>query len=122
VCNRFTILLFLLGWFGPANTVSPTHYDPKHNLLAQVFGTKIIRLYPPTESELLCPFPSDSLLFNTSQLDIEDPNLFTTNCNLQTAKYCEFLLEPGMVLYMPPKWWHFIKSLSESFSVSFWFE
>jgi ribosomal protein L16 Arg81 hydroxylase len=110
------------AWFGPSNTVSPTHYDPKHNLLAQVFGTKLVRLYPSSESELLQPFPPESILFNTSQLDLEDPLLFEKHDSFKHAKYCEFLLPPGTMLYMPPKWWHFVKSLSPSFSVSFWFE
>lgn len=37
------------------------------------------------------------------------------------AEYVEAVLGPGDCLYLPPGWWHYVKSLSPSFSVSFWF-
>lgn len=36
-----------------------------------------------------------------------------------TAKYVEGVLGPGECLYLPPGWWHYVRSLSPSFSVSF---
>ena len=39
----------------------------------------------------------------------------------QGAKGFECILYPGDVLYIPPKCWHFVKSLSKSCSLSFWF-
>ncbi|GIL48569.1 hypothetical protein Vafri_5055 [Volvox africanus] len=34
--------------------------------------------------------------------------------------YLDVILEPGHMLYIPPGWWHFVRAMSTSFSVSFW--
>lgn len=41
--------------------------------------------------------------------------------HFRTAEYVEGVLGPGDCLYLPPGWWHYVTSLSSSFSVSFWF-
>lgn len=108
------------AWFGPKGTVSPLHHDPKHNFLAQVFGEKYIRIYPFSESEKLYPH-DDTILKNTSQVDLENPDVEKFRL-FEDAKYCECILRSGEMLYLPPKFWHFVKSLAISFSVSFWWE
>ncbi|XP_066330847.1 lysine-specific demethylase JMJ30-like isoform X2 [Miscanthus floridulus] len=35
-------------------------------------------------------------------------------------EFMDCILEEGDLLYIPPKWWHYVRSLSISFSVSFW--
>ena len=41
--------------------------------------------------------------------------------NFKGATYVEAILAPGECLYLPVGWWHYISSLTPSFSVSFWF-
>ena len=108
------------AWFGPKGTVSPLHFDPKHNLLSQVIGEKYISLYSDKVSDMVYPY-DDMLLCNTSQVDLENPDLEKFP-KFHSAPYVECRLKPGEMLYIPPKFWHFVKSLSVSFSVSFWFE
>uniref|UniRef100_T1J4Q5 JmjC domain-containing protein n=1 Tax=Strigamia maritima TaxID=126957 RepID=T1J4Q5_STRMM len=108
------------AWFGPSGTISPLHFDPKHNFLCQIVGEKYIRLYSPGETEKVYPH-KDSMLFNTSQVDVEHPNL-NEFPDFQTAKHFDCILNAGEMLYLPPKWWHYVRSLSLSFSVSFWWE
>ncbi|KFY23850.1 hypothetical protein V493_05594 [Pseudogymnoascus sp. VKM F-4281 (FW-2241)] len=36
------------------------------------------------------------------------------------ARYVDVVLEEGEFLYIPVGWWHYVRSLSVSFSVSFW--
>ncbi|CAH1779520.1 unnamed protein product [Owenia fusiformis] len=106
------------AWFGPRGTISPLHQDPKHNFLTQVVGEKYIRLYSVENTPYLYPH-DDKILFNTSQVDIENPDLEKFPL-FEKAVFTECVLRPGDMLYIPPKCWHFVRSLSTSFSVSFW--
>lgn len=108
------------AWFGPAGTVSPLHYDPKHNLLCQVFGRKRVLLYPPKDSENLYPHET-TMLFNTAQVDPYCPD-YEMYPKFKSTHAIECHLYPGEMLYIPPKWWHHVRSLDTSFSVSFWWE
>ncbi|KYR01591.1 transcription factor jumonji [Tieghemostelium lacteum] len=107
------------AWFGPKGTTTPLHYDPKHNLFCQVVGRKYIRLYSSDESEYLYAHNDSKLLFNTSQVDIENPDL-NRFPKFKEANYIESIVKQNEMLYIPPKYWHFVKSKSCSFSVSFW--
>ncbi|XP_052889153.1 bifunctional peptidase and arginyl-hydroxylase JMJD5 [Anopheles moucheti] len=108
------------AWLGPKGTVSPLHTDPCHNLLCQVFGAKIIILARPEDTEKL--YPHDHfILSNTSQVDARQVD-YERFPLAREVSFHRLTLHRGEVLYIPPKWWHYVESLSPSFSVSFWFE
>ncbi|XP_041825401.1 lysine-specific demethylase 8 [Melanotaenia boesemani] len=106
------------AWFGPTGTVSPLHQDPQQNFLAQVVGSKYIRLYSPEDTDKLYPHQSQ-LLHNTSQVEVENPDTEHFPEFIK-APYLECVLQPGDVLFIPVKHWHYVRSLEVSFSVSFW--
>lgn len=108
------------AWLGPQGTVSPMHYDPKHNLLCQVFGSKRIILASPNDTDNLYPHESE-FLSNTSQIDAAKLDLEKFP-SVSEVRFFNVTIQPGDCLYLPPKWWHYVESESPSFSVSFWWE
>ncbi len=107
------------AWFGPKGTISPLHHDPQNNLLAQVVGSKYIKLFSRDQTDLL--YPHEGLLDNTSQVDVENVD-WKKFPNFKQAKAMECVLKPGDLLFIPPKCWHYVRSLEISFSVSFWWK
>ena len=53
------------------------------------------------------------------KVDIENPDLERFPL-FAKAPYLECILNEGEMLYIPEKCWHYVRSLSLSFSVSFW--
>jgi len=135
-------------WIGPKNTVSPPHTDPRDNLFVQICGAKRVRLWKPLDTDTdkddnddddentmnqnttttttMYPYTSSSTentkLTNTSKAgDISlasfSPRAFP---RLYRRPFYDVQLDAGDALFIPKGWWHFVKSVSNSISVSYW--
>ncbi|CAJ0577148.1 unnamed protein product, partial [Mesorhabditis spiculigera] len=106
-------------WFGPGGTVSSMHFDPRENFF--IYGSKFVRLAHPSDSEKLCP--REDLLKNTSQINMQHPDgdveRFPSVAQVHTV---DVVLHPGDALLIPSQFWHFVKALNTSISVSAWFD
>jgi [protein]-arginine 3-hydroxylase / protease len=57
---------------------------------------------------------------NISSVNIEAPNLSRFPL-FRDAEFCHTIMQPGDMLFIPARCWHFVKALSTSISVNFWF-
>jgi hypothetical protein len=110
-------------WMGTGGTRTPLHFDSYDNLLVQLVGAKYVRLYDRECSQQLYVSKKDTSYGgqgNMSELDCEredyERHPLAKDCN-----YKEVLLFPGDCLFIPARQWHYVRSLSTSVSVNYWF-
>ena len=108
-------------WIGPSGTITPPHTDPYQNLLCQVVGRKYARLYNPLLHSAAMYPADDDLSCNTSCVDVDCPDEQQHPLFL-TAPFYDCVLEAGQMLYIPQGWWHYVKALTSSVSVNYWWK
>ena len=100
-------------WLGPAGTVTPLHHDTVNVLFCQIHGRKRVLLIDPNETPWLY---NDVAVY--SDVAVEAPD-FARHPLFRLASPLEVVVNPGEILFIPVGWWHHVRSLDPSISVSF---
>jgi LPS sulfotransferase NodH len=100
-------------WFGPAGTLTPLHHDTSNILMAQVAGRKRYRLIPSWQWQYV--YNSEGVF---SDVDCEKPDL-NRFPKFRNASVIDVVVQAGEVLFMPVGWWHHVRALDVSMTVSF---
>ncbi len=103
----------LFFWFGPAGTITPLHHDRQNIFMAQVSGRKLVKLIPPSQTHLVY---NHRTVF--SRVDCENPD-FERYPLFRDANVITGVLNPGQVLFLPNGWWHYVRALDVSLTVTF---
>jgi hypoxia-inducible factor 1-alpha inhibitor (HIF hydroxylase) len=107
-------------WVGMPGVVTPLHFDEAHNFFTQVKGRKLFKLYSPKYFPNVYPYPVHHFHDRQCQIDIENPD-YNRFPKFRQAKCVQGIVHPGDVLYLPPYWFHYVKSLDVTISVNFWY-
>jgi len=102
-----------LFWFGPKGTVTPLHHDLINIFMAQVRGRKHVKLISPNELDLV--YNHQGVY---SQVDCENPD-YARFPKYREATVMDVELAPGDVLFLPVGWWHHVRALDMSITLSF---
>ena len=102
-------------WIGPAGTFTPLHHDLTNNLLVQVVGHKRLHLLPPGETGKLA---NTRHVFSDVH-DVEDEARLSAFPQARSARRFVVDLGPGDALFIPVGWWHQVRSLSFSVTLTY---
>ncbi len=100
--------------FGPSGTITDLHFDLANAIYCQVHGRKHFQMVSPIYLPNVYPYRNFLSKVDLEHgVDLEKFPLFAR------AKVYDFILEPGEILFLPIGWWHFVRSIGVSMSLSF---
>lgn len=102
-------------WMGPRGTLTPLHYDRGSVLLGQVRGRKQFKLIAPFHLPLLYNDPSTCY----SDVPLDRPVDLERYPLMREVPIIEAILHPGEFLLIPAAWWHWVRALDASVSLTF---
>ena len=103
-------------WIGPAGSFTPLHHDLTNNFIAQVVGRKRVKLLPATEVSRLY---NDQHVFS-AVVDLDAPGIDAGRFGrLEGVRSYDLILEPGDILFTPLAWWHQVRALEFSVTLTF---
>jgi hypothetical protein len=105
-----------LAFFGGESSITRLHRDADNSnlFLSEFYGEKLIVLFEPKYDDLLYRYPYTI----HSGIDIENPD-YEKYPGLHHVKGKHLILKKGETLFMPPKYWHYIRYLSPGIGLNF---
>jgi hypothetical protein len=99
-------------WLGPAGATTALHRDLGNVFFAQIAGSKRVRLFPAKQMHLVY-----NEIGYHSEVDLEDYSIEEFPL-LERATMVEEVIAPGELLFIPVGWWHWVKSLDVTITVT----
>jgi Cupin-like domain len=115
--SQFKLKNTAKGWIGPAGTVTGYHVDWGDNVLAQICGRKEVRLVGPKDSKYMYPSKRFDQGTMSSEMDVDNYDEQRFPLFKKVTEY-RVIIHPGEMLFIPRGWWHHVRSLDKSISVS----
>lgn len=99
-------------WLGNSSTVS-THFDETNNIACLVSGERRFTLFPTEQVKNLYPGPLNNTVAGApmSMVNVDEPDFNKHPRYKEALKHALVAdLEVGDAIYIPPLWWHNVRS------------